>query len=129
MTGWARSVLVAWLVWLASPGHAQPNQLVVIVRPGEAGAALRSAAAHLEGELRLHAFVPIVIDGAPLADVELEAIAREQQAIAAVALAESREVALAHVWSRRGDQPPVLLTLSAALDGEGPSALAVRVVD
>jgi len=106
-------------------------QRIVLLRPGSSDAALLSAFAHLQGELRAHDFEVVVVDtsGDATPDV-LERAAEREGAVAAISLLRSSDVATADIWvSDRVTGKTSRRTVTTPPRPEGPSLLAVRAVD
>src|SRR5687768_6578153 len=96
-----RRLLAALCFWLSvvAAARSQSAQRVLIWRPPDAEPALLAAFAHLEGELRLHAFEPVVLRADPLVQpAELARLAEAEGAAAVVALDGASQHATAHVF-------------------------------
>jgi hypothetical protein len=107
-------------------------QRIVLLRPRSSDPAIMSAFAHLQGELAVHDFEVVLVDTSNDAagPDDLERVAEQEDAVAAVSLLRSKDAASADIWiSDRVTGKTSRRTITTPPRPEGPSVLAVRAVD
>lgn len=106
-------------------------QRIVLVRPSSSDPALLSAFAHLQGELKVHAFEVVLIDTTDeTSPNDLERAAAREGAVAAISLLRSHDAASADIWvSDRATGKISRRSITTPQRPEGPNLLAVRAVD
>jgi len=104
----------------------------VLAHPPGADAFLEELFNRVAGELRVHAFAPLIEDG-PEGEPSMphaNALLERTGADAAIFLVEQGEASVVRIWIRRRDALPTLLEATALHRGdEVPTMLATRAVD
>jgi hypothetical protein len=127
----ARTLSVCLVLLLTLATGVALAQRIVLLRPRASDPALSAAFAHLTGELTVHHFEVVVLDTSDdAAPDELEQVAEQHQAVAAIALLRSRDAASADIWiSDRITGKTTRRTVTTAPRPEAPNVLAVRAVE